>query len=455
MKIPASPPDHRQLVATLAADPARVAAVIRQARAVDDKGRYLSWDEFRRRPAPDGLNHSEWWSAVKIARNAAATRLPLVDARGRAFSFVEPPALRALLRFADMQAAGNLAGDGSPLGEGAGRRHLAHSLAEEPFASSLIEGAATTRAIAKKMIFDDRQPRTRDELMVLNNYRGLEFVKSIQRASLSPDAIRELHRIITAGTLDNHADAGRIRTSDDIQVVDDTTGEVLHQPPPHVDLERRMKALCDFANAGDVGHDFVHPILRATILHFALAYEHPFVDGNGRTARALFYWSALRQGYWLIEYASISSVIAEAKIAYGKAFLDSEVDDGDLTYFLVHQCSVLKTAIERLHAYLARRRREVAALEEALSRRRGPGAFNHRQSTLLNDIIQERQTRVTVAEHQTRHQVSYLTARNDLETLASARLLRRSKQGRIVVYRPVADLLKRLPGPPPGKTSTA
>lgn len=44
-----------------------------------------------------------------------------------------------------------------------------------------------------------------------------------------------------------------------------------------------------------------------------IAYMHPFVDGNGRTARALFYWYMLKSGYWLTEYLSISRVIAKSK----------------------------------------------------------------------------------------------------------------------------------------------
>jgi Fic family protein len=80
-------------------------------------------------------------------------------------------------------------------------------------------------------------------------------------------------------------------------------------PLANPDLPERMRALCAFANMRTGVDGFVHPIVRAIILHFMLAYDHPYVDGNGRTARALFYWSALKDGYWLIEYVSISRII--------------------------------------------------------------------------------------------------------------------------------------------------
>jgi len=57
-----------------------------------------------------------------------------------------------------------------------------------------------------------------------------------------------------------------------------------------------MEAMCAFVNGRDT-EPFIHPAIRAMILHFWLAYDHPFVDGNGRTARALFYWAMLRPGH--------------------------------------------------------------------------------------------------------------------------------------------------------------
>ena len=68
--------------------------------------------------------------------------------------------------------------------------------------------------------------------------------------------------------------------------------------------------------------------------HHRLAWVHPFVDGNGRTARALFYWSMLKSGYWLSEYVSISSVLKKSQSAYVRAYLHSESDGSDMTYFI-------------------------------------------------------------------------------------------------------------------------
>lgn len=436
MKIPVQPPD--------------MSTILRLPRAfsfsvVDQKGRYLHWDQLRFKKPPHELSHRDWWTVTRMARAAASQVISLIDKSGMNFRFCEPPSLRAILRNLDMSAGGALASDATALSTGEGRLHLARSLAEEPFASSLIEGAATTRQIAKKLIFEGRAPRTKDERMVLNNYEAMLFVKAHKDEPLTLAMLLELHRIVTVDTLDDPADAGRIRTTDDIRVVDETNNEILHQPPQAADLAARLEKLIRFANdRKPEAKNWIHPLVKAFILHFMLSYEHPFVDGNGRVARALFYWLALQEGYWLIEYVSISSIIAESKIGYGRVFLQTETDAADLTYFLIYHAEILDNAIKQLTAFVDRKRKEVAALEKRIGDRHRPDAFNHRQSWLLNEFARGRLQRVTIEEHKTRNAVSYLTARKDMEALTKSGCLRKRKVGKSSIYTPVSDLVKVL-----------
>jgi len=445
MRIPRTPPNRKALFDRLLQEnPARFSTIFENTGLVDDKGRYLHWDELRFKKNPAGLSVEEWWVGTRLARENAMQRLPLFDNTNTPFRFCEPQLVRATLRDLDMNAGGALGSDARNLGPDETKRHLTRSLAEEPFASSFIEGAATTRQIAKKLIYEGREPATRDELMVLNNYRAMQFVKRSADRALDLEMLLELHRIVTDGTMDNSEDAGRIRTSDDIQVVDDSSGEILHQPPMHALLPDRLKRLFDFANAPAEGNNWIHPLIKAITIHFMLAYEHPFVDGNGRVARALFYWFACKAGYWLIEYVSISSVISEAKIEYGKSFLFVETDNADLTYFICNQLFTLKKAMDRLHAYVERRRAEVDAFNERLLDRKRVDAFNSRQSYLINEFVRQRASRITISEHQERQGVSYLTARKDLEELLEMGLFRKSKSGQTSIYRPVNNMFEKL-----------
>ena len=217
-------------------------------------------------------------------------------------------------------------------------------------------------------------------------------------------------------------------------------GEVFHEPPAAEQLPERMSLMCDFANS-NTPKGFIHPVLRSIILHFWLAYDHPFIDGNGRVARALFYWSMLRHGYWLFEFVSISQIILKAPAKYGRAFLYTETDDNDLTYFILQQLNVIHRAMKELHSYIERK---TAALQAVERRLHGITVLNHRQQALISHALRHPHQRYTFSSHQMSHNVVYQTARTDLLDLEQRGLLVGQKVGRTWYFKPVADIEERL-----------
>ena len=171
--------------------------------------------------------------------------------------------------------------------------------------------------------------------------------------------------MVTEKTLDDPSAAGRLQTSDDDRIGVYWDNELLHRPPPAAELPDRLEAMCRFAN-GESTEGFIHPVVRAIILHFWLAYDHPFVDGNGRTARALFLLVDAPHGYWLTQYLSVSSILRKAPAQYAKSYLYVESDNNDVTYFVLYQLGVIERAIASLHDYLARKdRRDARARSDA------------------------------------------------------------------------------------------
>ena len=450
MKLPVPPPALDQLVgrylSTLSRDPSRleILTVLRPGPAPE--GKYRHWDTFRHTPMPDGWTPEDMWFAVKLARRALYRPLPFGDVDGRPFQYALPNAALEMLHLIDRDAAGAIRGDGT-LAEATSPAsrdtYLFKSLVEEAITSSQLEGASTTRRVAKAMLQEGRAPRDRSERMIYNNYQGMLFVRRILDQPLTPAAVIELQRILTEGTLDEPDAAGRLRRPDEPIVVSDETGQTLHVPPPADQLRARLVALCEFANGA--GDEFVPPAVRAIVLHFWLAYDHPFVDGNGRTARALFYWAMARHGYWLCEFVSISRILRRARAQYARAFLYAETDDNDVTYFLLYQLRVLRRAIDELHAYLARRTRQLREAE-ALVRRASLAhtELNPRQLSLVNHALKHPAARYTVESHRVSHGVSYETSRSDLLALARAGLLDQRKQGRAFVFVAPDDLRVRL-----------
>jgi Fic family protein len=416
--------------------------VLAQLAAVTQGDRYLHWDDLRHRPPPQGLSHEQWWLAEKLSRRASGVPLPLRSSDGEPFWFCQPPLLLQGLHGIDRQAGASVVAPAAVTTSASRDRYLLSSLMEEAITSSQMEGAATTRDVAKAMIRSHRAPRDRSERMILNNYRTMQRIRELREEPLTPQLVLDLHRLVSEDTLDDPADAGRLRPPGVDVVVDDIYGTVFHVPPPAAELEERLDLLCRFAN-GETPAVFIHPLLRAIALHFWLAYDHPFCDGNGRTARALFYWAMLHQGYWLFEFISISSVINKARGPYERSFLLSETDDNDLTYFLLAQVKVIQQAIANLHSYLERKAGEVAALQRRLE---GMDGLNHRQLALLRHALCNAGFRYTVLSHQSSHGVSNQTARSDLQKLAARGLLIPGKDGKREAFRVPADLAARLPG---------
>ena len=400
---------------------------------------YLHWDELRHRPPPEGLSTRQWWLVQKLARRG--TPLPLVGTNGKPFSFCQPSLLRKGLHDIDMTAGGNVLAPEAVTNPHTRDRYLISTLMEEAITSSQMEGAATTRDVAKDMIRSGRRPRDRSERMILNNYRTMQRIRELREEPLTPALVLELHGIVTRDALDDPLAAGRLRAPGVEVVVDDLYGTVFHVPTPAEELPQRIEALCAFAN-GSTPEEFLHPVVRAITLHFWLAYDHPFVDGHGRTARALFYWSMLNHSYWLFEFISISSIINKSRGKYELSFLHTETDDNDLTYFLLAQVMVIQQAIASLHRYLERKSQEISSLQRRLQ---GLEGLNHRQMALLRHALRHPGFRYTVSSHQASHGVSNQTARTDLQKLAAQDLLLPIRQGRREVFSVPTDLARRLP----------
>ncbi len=442
MKSPAIPPKYESLLRDMR-DLKKLGAIWEIARAGPSVP-YDHWEKVRFLPSQPPLSQAEIWAAMKFARGSARNDLPFIDNAKRPIHYVLISDFQRALHEIDSYARGivGIAG-GAATAEGRDI-YLQKSLVEEPFSSSALEGAATTREIAKKMIEEGRRPKNVDEKMVLNNYRAMAFIREHRGEDITPEMLIELHRILTVDTLERPEKVGALRMpEDDVRVVESITGDTLHMPPPASELPARLKALCEFANAPSTGKQgFLHPIIRAIVLHFMLAYDHPFWDGNGRCARALFYWCVMRHGYWLLEYISISSVIRRAPKKYGMAFLYSETDEGDLTYFIEHQMGVIETALADLREYLDTKSRELRKLGQALGALEQ--TLNGRQLPIIQDALKRSGARYTIADHQKLHSVSYLTARGDLESLARMGFLKKTKEGVLSVFLVPKDLKERL-----------
>jgi Fic family protein len=375
---------------------------------------YLYWDKVKYKSVADMgdlLTNRDLWMLVKNKRRKEYKKIYVA---GETFFYLQNDPLNERLHQFDLNLGGSLGGQ-QPIPDVDKHRYLLGSIMEESIASSQIEGAVTSRVVAKEMLRKERPPRTVSERMIVNNYQAIQYIDAHKHERLTAENLLTIHRLMTDQTLDNPEEAGQLRQKDDVHVVDAIDGEIIYTPPASASIPLFVDELCRFFNDESPDY-FLHPVVKASIIHFLIGYFHPFTDGNGRTARALFYWYMLRKGYWLTEYLSISRVIKESRGQYYRAFQYAELDENDLTYFVLYQVKTLSKAYDELTKYLARKQEEkqvILALQRSEK-------LSPRQAQIVDWLRHEPNASLSAKEVENRLGVSNQTARTDIQALIKA-----------------------------------
>lgn len=371
--------------------------------------KYYYWDKIKYLPMPENMTPEDIWTIAKIRRTSTAFKLQFADYK---FTWFSNAWIQHKLHLFDLNIGGNLESR-SLIPKDDKNRYLISSIMEEAIASSQIEGAVTTRKQAKEMLRKNKAPKNKSEQMIVNNYLTIQKIIEIKHEHLTKSKLFDIHRLVTNNTLSDKEDEGRFRRTDDVNVVDVINGEIVHHPPSCDSLDRLIEDLCVFFNE-DSEESFIHPIIKGCIIHFMIGFIHPFADGNGRTARALFYWYLLKKGYWLTEYLSISKLILKSKSQYSKAFMYTETDDNDLTYFIRYKLKTMDLAYKSLREYIQRKIEEKKHITEFIR----IDGINERQALMLKWYYEEPLLMLTVKEIETRMAVANQTARTDLQQLS-------------------------------------
>ena len=386
-----------------------------QALADEANENYWFWSEAKYKKRPSNVSAEELWAMIKLSRMA----IRIFEWKSYGINVTMTNKMQRLCHEFDMNFGGSW-GNNSLIPNEDKEQYLISSLMEEAISSSQMEGASTTRKVAKDMLRKQISPRSRSEQMIANNYASIQFITSHKTDDLTPELLLHIHQLMTNKTLEKTEDEGCFRTNDDVVVENSITHEVVHTPPSYKDIPTFVEELCRFANNDDK-NIFIHPIIKAIIIHFMIAYVHPFVDGNGRTARALFYWYMLKKGYWLTEYLSISRIIYKSKASYEKAYLYAEADGGDMGYFITYHLRVLELAFKELQSYIERKISQRQNSSDILL----IGGINERQATIISWFRANPNMILTVNELKTRLGISQPTAKLDIDGLVDMGLLTR------------------------------
>jgi len=436
-KIQTPPMSLSKNSAKLAQDPAVMEALARA------QERYLPWDESKHKTWVPG-SKEEVWGLLKLLRSVERQPSPIIDERMTPYTFSSR--LHAeFLHEVDLELGGIFLGL-QDFSEGDKRRIIRRNLIEESIASSQLEGANTSRAVAKKMLAEGRAPRDKSERMIVNNHEAMRWIEEeLKDQKLSVDLVFELHRGVTKGTIDD-AHQGKLRETLDaagqplvIKPWDDTI--IAYVTPKREFVEQQLPRLVSFANDEQKG-PFIHPLTKGIMLHFWVGLLHPFEDGNGRLARILFYWYMLRRKYWAFSYLSISERILKSSKQYAMAYIYAEQDDFDLNYFIQYNVEKIKLARAGFRAYLQAKIVENRQASNAIGK---DFSLNARQINLLQHLAKDEQRYTTLKEYNNvNDNVGKVTASSDLQKLVEKGFLKKVRSGKNVFYYPTEQIRKLL-----------
>lgn len=160
MKMPGKPPDIENIPQgwSLVEKTVRLHRILKGDIHASVRGRYVHWDKLKCYSPPDGFSHEDWWYAIKIARLRQAKRIPLSDVKGRRFIYVLADSIPEVLHEIDQGAGGYIRMPEPITNPDTRDQYYVSSLVQEAITSSQLEGAVTTRVVAKEMIRTGHPP---------------------------------------------------------------------------------------------------------------------------------------------------------------------------------------------------------------------------------------------------------------------------------------------------------
>lgn len=221
------------------------------------------------------------------------------------------------------------------------------ALVLEAYHTTHIEGTQLTLDQSKQIWAGQRvEAADPEDVRELLNYRAaFELVAQYvgDGEPITEGLLRQIHKLLVQGVRGNSAAPGEYRKVQNY-VVNSKTQEVIYTPPPVHDVPIMMQELVNWINR----EEEVSPILVAGIAQFQLVHIHPFLDGNGRSARLLSTLSLYRSGYDFKKLFTLSEYYDRNRVDYYEAIQSVRANDMDMTRWLEYFSRGLATQLHEI-----------------------------------------------------------------------------------------------------------
>lgn len=219
----------------------------------------------------------------------------------------------------------------------------------------------------------------RDIQEVLNYRNVLKFIGAYDAKELTEETVKHIHSLTTNKLMPDET-SGEYRKSQ-VVVKNSQTGEITFRPPPAVEISFLITDFLQWFNSANP--EEIHPAIKAGITHYELVRVHPFLDGNGRVARAVATMSLVRDGYDIKRFFSLEEYYDREPMNYYNALQSVAKLDGNLTFWLEY-------FIEGLAIELTRIKEKVKSLSTDLKLKKQMGgqqmALTERQIKVIEYI---------------------------------------------------------------------
>ena len=296
--------------------------------------------------------------------------------------------------------------------------------------STHIEGTQLTLEQSERILTGKPAGEVRpDDRQELLNYReAMDFVSKYlnEKSEITEELIREIHRTLVKEVRGGTLEPGGYRKVQNY-VVNSLTGEVIYTPPPPEKVPALMKELVEWLNS----EKDIHPVLVAGIAQYKFVEIHPFLDGNGRTARVLCTLLLYKNGYDFKRLFSLSEFYDKDRRRYYEAIRSVKENDMDLTRWLEYFVEGLKTQMLEVKA-----KGELAIKKEVVLEKAEKLDLNERQLKAVRYVIERGKISISAFKSLV-PEVSEKTLYRDLQDLVGRGLLKEvgEKKGRIYVLK--------------------
>lgn len=282
--------------------------------------------------------------------------------------------------------------------------------------STHIEGTALSLEQAKNILEGKavKGVRPDDKKELLNYKKAMDFISKYlgKEDPIKEGLMRELHKILVKGVRGGQADPGNYRGVQNY-VVNSRTREVIYTPPPPLEVPHLIKEFAEWLNRqGDLS-----PILIAGIAQFQFVHIHPFLDGNGRTARLLSTLILYKTGYDFKRLFTISEYYDKDRPPYYKAIQSVRQNNMDMTSWLEYFIEGLRSQMIEIQE-----KGEQLIKQDAFLQKIKKVGLNLRQEKAVKHLIKN--GKITVNEYQAVASCIRRTAQRDLEDLVSKGIMK-------------------------------